>query len=115
MIDRNYGVPDFPSFSDGFESPSLKLITSTELENRDTFNDDDILELGFLRSNPTKKIYQHKGKPILFLEELFEFDYSVKDRVVRRVVIFEKTSLPTFSKVLYNSTKPNKEDISKIL
>ena len=114
MIDREYGVPDFPSFSDGFDNPKYKHII-TEKENTDTFNVEDILELGFVRSNPTKLSYQHKDNPKLHLEELFEYDYSVKDRVVRRVVIFEITSPLSLSKVVYNSINPSKEDISKIV
>jgi len=115
MIDRNWGKPDFPLVSDPFDSPKIPSFISTELENTDTFDVQDIFDLGFVRSDPQRKIYQHKDKPSLFLEEIYGVAYNVKDNVYRRVIIFEATTTPIFSKVLYNSDKPNKEDIKKLL
>jgi hypothetical protein len=101
--------------SDPFDNPRSPRTYSTELENTDTFDVQDIFELGFLRSNPTKAIYVHKDKDNVHLEELHGVDVSVKDRVVRRVVITLDAKLPLFSKVIYNSTKPKKEEIEAIL
>lgn len=118
MIDREYGVPDFPSFSDGFDSPKIQPFISTELENTDTFSVHDIFDLGFLRSNPNKKIYFHNTIPDLFLEELYERDFRVKDLIVRRVVVYyepvDSQSL-TIKKIIYNTTSPDKEELKKLL
>lgn len=113
MIDRNYGVPDFPIVSNPFDDPNSPKTFSTELENTDTFNVQDIFKLGFLRSNPEKKIYQHKDKPDLFLEEKYEIDFSVKDRVVRIIVVYSNI-LSTIN-YLYFTSKPLIADIQLII
>lgn len=113
MIDRNYGTPDFPIVSNPFDDPNSPETLSTELENTDTFSVEDIFELGFLRSNPDKKVYQHKDKSQLFLEEKYEIDFRVKDRIVRKIAVYSNI-LGTIT-YLYFSSKPNKDDIQLII
>lgn len=119
MIDRNYGAPDFPIVSNPFDNPNSPKTFSTELENTDTFNVNDIFDLGFLRSNPGKKIYQHKDKPNLFLEEIYKVDFTVKDRVARFIEIYimkwDNWGGSWTQTVYYNSSKPTKEDIQLII
>lgn len=98
--------------SDPFYPPVIDNYCNERVPT-DTLTREYILELGFLRSNPDRKIYQHKDKPTLFLEEIFEKNYSVKDYVVRVIQIYKYNSgEKTF---FYSTIIPNKEDIQLIV
>lgn len=114
MIERNYGKPDFPIVSNAFDNPNSPKTFSTELENTDTFSVQDIFDLGFLRSNPEKKIYQHKDKLNLLLQEFYWVNLSIKDRVVREILIYTKDTTGNLVK-FYKTTKPNIADIQLII
>ena len=100
--------------TDPFSRPFIDNYVS-ENEAKIYLTREDIIELGFLRSNPTRNIYQHTDKPELFLELRHEKDYSVKDLVVERVIIYRSLNGFTPYAPLYNSTKPNKEDIQQVI
>ena len=86
---------------------------TTERESPVYLTKEDIYELGFLRSNPERKIYQHKDNTRLYLEEAYGRDYSIKEFVVERIIVYVQNILSRT--VLYDSVKPNKEDIQQII
>lgn len=93
-----------------FYSPKADSYVS-EKEAKIYLTREDIRELGFLRTDPRRMIYRHKDKPNLLLQELFQKDYSVKDLVVRRILVFTNNE----AIVKYDSTTPNKQDIRQII
>lgn len=89
----------------------------TEIEPIELFNREAIRDLGFLRSHAEKKIYKHKDKPDLYLEEIYTIDISVKDRAVRVVVVYSKilVGTGTLTTYLYSSQSPVIEDVKNII
>ena len=108
---------EYIDYTNPFRSPRIDNYCS-EKEPTNYLTREDIRELGFFRSNPNKRVYTHKDNSELFLQEYYERDYSVKDIVVRRVIVFYENSNPrslTLNKVIYNSTDPKKEEIKKLI
>ena len=96
-----------------------RLWLTTEREAPEYLTRDDIFELGFLRSNPERKVWQHKDKPTLFLEQIYHKVYAIKDHVVEETQVLSKVFYPNRTddiiQILYMSTKPNKEDIQLVI
>lgn len=97
--------------SDPFSRPFIDNYVS-ENEAKVYLTREDILELGFLRSNPERKIFKHKDKSTLILEQYTVKNYSVKDLAVEETRVYY---LKPFLVLLYSSTKPNKEDIQQVI
>lgn len=95
---------------DPFKNPVIDSYCS-ENEAKVYLTREDILELGFLRSNPTRFIYVHKDNKNLVLEQFYQKNYSVKDLVEERIVVFDYYR----GVVLYDTTKPNKKDIQQVI
>ena len=74
---------------------------------------EDILELGFLRNDIARTLYKHTVKPNLYLLKVAYHNYSKKDVMDERVEMFSHDGIRVTE--LYSSTKPNKEDIQKII
>lgn len=100
--------------SDPFSRPFIDNYCS-ENEAKVYLTREDIIELGFLRSNPERKIFKHKDKPKLTLIQYSTKDYGVKDLVVEVTKIFIENRPVSDNIFLYTSRKPNKEDIQQVI
>lgn len=96
--------------SDPFYPPVIDNYCNERVPT-DTLTREDILDLGFLRSNPDRFIYRNINKDNIILEQVYQKDYSIKNLIVERVLVY------TFDNgiLLYDSTKPNKKDIQLIV
>jgi len=86
---------------------------TTEKESPVYLTKEDILKLGFLRSNPERKIYSHKDKKNLFLMQVIYYNYGAKDFMEEHTDVYVRNN--TDIELLYSSTKPNKEDIQQVI
>lgn len=119
MIEEINSLDPLDSYKFDNSYPFLNPRTDTYTSERMTpiyLTREDILDLGFLRTSPHKKIYRHTDKSTLYLEQLTERDFSVKDEVIERVQLFYYDySFSRVKKILYSTDKPNKEDIQLII
>ena len=104
--------------SNPFDKPFVDNYCS-ENEAKVYLTKEDITELGFLRSDPINKRYEHKDITNLFLEYFHERDYGVKDIFVDRIEVYTM-KYGSFGQVWtqtvhYNTTKPYKENIQQII
>lgn len=74
---------------------------------------EDIIGLGFLRSDPNKTLYTHTDKPNLYLLKVSYHNFGKKDIMDERIELFAHNGNQITE--LYSSTKPNKQDIQQII
>lgn len=87
---------------------------TTELEARIYLTKEDILELGFLRSDPERTLYKHKDKPNLYLLKVAYHNFGKKDVMDERIEVYSHNGTEVVQ-LLYSSTKPIKEAIQQVI
>lgn len=87
---------------------------TTELEAKVYLTKEDILELGFLRSDPARTLYKHKDKSNLYLLKVSYYNFGKKDIMDERIEVYTYNGTEVGT-LLYSSNKPNKKDIQLII
>jgi len=100
--------------TDPFSRPFIDNYVS-ENEAKIYLTREDILELGFLRSNPARNIYKHKDKENLFLLSTIHYNFAIKDLAEEVIEVWSHPIVGLIPTLLYQSTKPNKEDIQQVI